>query len=491
MKRFGWLFALLPFVSLTFFSLVFAAPEESEKVEGTEDYVKEFEEMFKSPYQEVDYYRTDRLLLTATGTLKPIHRAPSVASVITAEDIERIGAKNLDEALEMVPGLHVSVSNKDALSPIYVFRGIHTSVNPQVLLMINNIPVKSIYFGRRPQLILPVASIARIEVVRGPGSAVYGADAFAGTINIITKEVKDIEGSTIGGGGGSFDTYEGWIQHGKSYGGWDVTFSLEYQTSNGDDDRIVDADLQSTLDDLFRTSASHAPGKLHTGYDVYNVNFSLVKDNWRLRLWGNDQAFETRDGVTSTLDNEGEGEIQEYLADLSYRTGSLMEDLELNSRLSFHYYKQDSKLQLFPDGAILLIGTDGNIDFNTPGVPVIFAEGVWGEPVQIEKQTAIEITGLYEGIKQHLLRLSTGFEYNRAEFEEYKNFGPGVLENPNPGDIQGGVLTDVTGTEDIFIPNKTRKLWYVSLQDEWTFAKKWELTAGVRYDEYSDFGSTR
>lgn len=455
-----------------------------------EEKMEQVREYFKSPYQEEDYFRTDRLLVTATGVLTPLHKAPSVATVITAEDIERSGAKNLGEALEMVPGLHVAVSNKNAMSPVYSFRGIHTSINPQVLMMINSIPIKSIFFGSRPQLILPVAGIARIEVVRGPGSAVHGADAFAGTINVITKELTDIEGSTFGVGSGSFGSRGGWIQHGKRYGDWDLTFSLERQAGSGDKGRIVAADLQSILDTAFGTTASHAPGKLDLGYDVHNANFSLARDHWSLRLWGNDATLGPRDGVIATLDNKGEVKIQEYLADLSYRADSRVEDLELSSRISFHYYKQDSKLQVFPDRSFLLIGSDGNIDFSPAGVPVSFPEGVWGEPVQIENQAAIEVTGLYEGLQKHRLRLSTGFEHNRAEFEEYKNFGPGVLENPSPGDTRDGVLVDVSGTGNAFMPDTTRKLWYATLQDEWAFARKWELTAGVRYDEYSDFGST-
>ncbi|MCI5122129.1 MAG: Plug domain-containing protein, partial [Candidatus Electrothrix sp. AUS4] len=66
--------------------------------------------MFDQGPQEEDVYRTDRLLLTATGSLKPVHLAPSVASVITAEDIEKLGATTLDEVLETVPGLHVTPS---------------------------------------------------------------------------------------------------------------------------------------------------------------------------------------------------------------------------------------------------------------------------------------------------------------------------------------------------------------------------------------------
>jgi iron complex outermembrane receptor protein len=71
---------------------------------------------------------------------------------------------------------------------------------------------------------------------------------------------------------------------------------------------------------------------------------------------------------------------------------------------------------------------------------------------------------------------------------ETKNFGPGVIDgSTTPID---GTLTDVDGTTNVFMPDKSRSTWYVSLQDEWQFAPDWELTGGIRYDRFSDFGST-
>ena len=56
-----------------------------------EEKMQELRAMFSSPYQEEDYFRTDRLLVTATGSQKPVRLAPSVASIITSEKIEEIG----------------------------------------------------------------------------------------------------------------------------------------------------------------------------------------------------------------------------------------------------------------------------------------------------------------------------------------------------------------------------------------------------------------
>ncbi|GAB4346508.1 MAG: hypothetical protein Kow0089_23900 [Desulfobulbaceae bacterium] len=170
----------------------FAGTEEDEDVRA-------FEEMFGKGPQEEDVYRSDRLLVTATGSLKPVHLAPSVATVITAEDIEKTGATTLDEVLETVPGLHVSPSGPSIFTSTWTIRGIHTSINPEVLLLINGVPVTATVEGGRVKTFnMPVAMISRVEVVRGPGSAVHGADAFAGTINVITRDGYEVDGTRAG-----------------------------------------------------------------------------------------------------------------------------------------------------------------------------------------------------------------------------------------------------------------------------------------------------
>lgn len=453
--------------------------------------LKELRQMFSGKYQEEDYYRTDRLLLTATGTFKPIYRAPAVADVITAEDMENAGTRTLYEALELVTGIHVGVSPKNGMTPIISLRGIHTSVNPQVLLMMNGIPISSLYTGARSFLFLPVVGIARIEVVRGPGSAVYGADAFSATVNIITKDGKDLEGSVAGAGAGSFDSHWAWAQTASTRGHFEYFVNVEYMKTRGDKKRVIDSDLQSAMDGLFATSASLAPGTIDTSQEVVNANISLAKDNWTFRAWGITEDAGTSDGVTNTLSASSKVEADQYLLDLAYRNTGLLSELDFNLRLYHMYYEQDAFLQLFPQNALLPIGVDGNIDFNAPVGLVLFPDGVYGQPVQKDRQSGIDLTMLYEGLRSHRFRLGTGFKDLREETEEYKNFGPGTpLDGGAPPPVQDGTLTDVSDTPFCYMEKQHRRLWYASLQDEWSFARKWELTTGVRFDSYSDFGDT-
>src|SRR5450759_907783 len=201
-------------------------------------------------------YGDKSFVTIATGTKQPIARAPSVATVITAEDIAAIGAADIDEALETVPGLHVSRS-PIGYNPIYTIRGIDTQYNPEVLMLVNGIPITGAYFGDRSQVWggMPVENIARIEVIRGPGSALYGADAFAGVINIITKTAADINGTEVGLRAGSFNSRDGWVQHGGTWGSFDAAAYLRVGHTDGQR-QIISADEQSGLDTLFGTTAS-------------------------------------------------------------------------------------------------------------------------------------------------------------------------------------------------------------------------------------------
>ena len=217
----------------------------------------------------------------ATGFKQTVARAPAVTSVITARDIEAMGATDLDEVLETMPGLHVARNSND-YNPIYTIRGTHSDYNPEVLVLINGISIKQFLFGNRSLAWggMPVKAISRIEVIRGPGSAVYGADAFVGVINIITKTSKDIDGTEVGARVGSFDTRDVWALHGDKWGDFDVALMLEYHDTEGHGG-IIDEDLQTANDRLAdpRTNASNAPGPLDLERENFDAHLDISKGN--------------------------------------------------------------------------------------------------------------------------------------------------------------------------------------------------------------------
>jgi len=463
-----------------------------------------FDKMFGQGPQEEDVFRTDRLLVTATGSLKPIFKAPSVASVITAEDIEEIGALTLDDVLETVPGLHVIPSSYNRMNSTYSIRGIHTGENPQVLMLLDGVPLTYFPKGNRVNTFtMSVTNISRVEIIRGPGSAIHGADAFAGTINVITKDRHEIDGTTTGIRAGSFGTTDTWIQHGNTYGGWDIAISLDYYRHDGDTGQTVDADLQTTLDAALNNpfgldSASLAPGPMETDDKIFDGHLSMQKGNWNIKFWGwlQDDGGEGF-GVANGLDPNGGEDVDIFLADISYKTKDLAKDWDLELRLSHFFVKSESFLYLLPDGTLVPIGSDGNADFASPSGLALFTDGYIGDPSSTNIADDLDLTAFYTGINQHRLLFGVGFKYLDMDTSESKNFGPGVLDSTNidwstvgPYLIVDGTLTDVSDTNYIYMEDAHREIWYALFQDEWAIARHWELTAGVRYDHYSDFGGT-
>lgn len=400
-----------------------------------------------------------RVTSLATGTATPLDKAAAVATVITEEDIIAMGATDIDQVLESVPGLHVGTSDQ-GYSAKYNIRGITSAFNAQTLMLINGIPITNIVFGNRGNVWagMPVKSISRIEVIRGPGSAMYGADAFAGVINIITKDRKDINGTITGYRQGSFDTQAAWIEHGQSINGLDIGFTLEYQTTDGQKE-LVEADI------IGRS------GPVSTMKDSIDARLDISFEKSRLRFGLQDRSnIGTGVGVLPILDSNGRFASQRFNADYTYTEKELAKDLQFETRLSYYRDTQEveENILLAPP---FVFGPD-------------FTDGFIGNPGFKEEQARLDLSTIYKGIENHILRLGAGYYWGDVyETTETKNFNPDNSARP-------GGIEDVSDTSEVWLPEKDRTSNYVFLQDEWQFAANWQLTSGVRFDHYSDFGDT-
>jgi outer membrane cobalamin receptor len=102
----------------------------------------------------------------ASGHPIPTNLSPSVTSVMTSKDIERIGARRLNDVLEYLPGVHVSSARNG--NSVIGFRGIYSETNSQVLILVNGIPLRNTLVGGKPlEWTMPVKNISHIEVIRG------------------------------------------------------------------------------------------------------------------------------------------------------------------------------------------------------------------------------------------------------------------------------------------------------------------------------------
>lgn len=414
-------------------------------------------------------FGSEDFISIATGALQPISLAPAVASVITAEQIRDMGARDLDEVLQSVPGLHVSVAPRGYL-PLYTIRGIYSENNPQVLVLINDIPITNFYVGNRGELWggMPVNDIARIEVIRGPGSAIYGADAFAGVINIITKTADDINGTEFGARAGSFQTKEGWMLQGGTWKDFDIAFSLQVNKTDGHG-KTIEADAQSGADFLFGTEASYAPGPVNLQRQSVESRLDISREGWRLRLgYQGRKNMGSGAGVAMALDPAANGDSERFNADLTYRR-TLSQSWDLTSVVSYFDTSAEPDLVLFPPGA------GGGA----------FPDGVIARPYVYERHMRLNLSAFYHGFERHSLRFGAGATYgDMYRIREEKNY------LPDGSPLPGGVADVSDDVNLVFIRPNDRKIYYVFAQDEWMIAPDWRLTSGVRYDKYSDFGDT-
>ncbi len=427
-----------------------------------------------------DIYGDEEIISIATGSLQPIAQAPAVATVITADQIQAMGASDIDQVLETVPGLHVT-REPYGMRPAYVFRGIFAPTNAEVLLLINGIPLTNLFQGDRNLVWggMPVNGISRIEVIRGPGSAVYGADAFAGVINIITKKGSEIGVLESGIRYGSFNTKEAWVMSGSNLGGGEFAVMVEALETDGADE-IVELDAQSTFDQLSSTNVSYAPGAMNTSRRNLDIRLDYQLDHWQFRAGLQKRSdFGSGVGIAQSLDPEGRYGSNRWNADITYATSDWWQDWDITAQLSILNTSQVSERNIFlaPEGA----------DFGLAGTT--FPEGVIGNPEVFERHSRFSLSAFYEGIDRHQLRLGLGYYYGDVyKTKETKNFNfDPVFGVPI---YLGSELVDVSDTEEVFLPEVQRINRFVFIQDVWNFAADWEFTMGVRYDDYSDFGST-
>lgn len=406
----------------------------------------------------------------ATGMQQNASDAPAVTTVITSKDIQAMGATNLSDILATVPGFHVS-RNGVGYFPIYTVRGIYTGqYNPEVAFLVNNIPISTGYTGGHPIFMgeFPLQNIEKIEIIRGPGSAVYGADAFSAVVNLITKTAKDIDGIQIGARIGSFNTKETWLQQGEKIGDYNVALSVELKESNGDKS-IIEEDLATQMDRLFRqTKHSNAPSGVSRGEQNLDTRLDVSNENWQWKSGAQlRRKLGTGVGLRNSLDPNGAMEGKVLSSDLTYHNKNIAKEWEFTAQASVYHYDIESEdfLMFVPKGF-----------FSHESDPVMVKLGV------AETQGRLSTDAFYKGFKNHLLRIGTGVHY--TDLYRVKNIG-----NYDQDHYYLPYFIDKSGTPADFMNTAIRKNAHFFIQDVYSLEKNWELTSGLRYDYYGDFGS--
>jgi outer membrane receptor for ferrienterochelin and colicin len=422
-----------------------------------EQKMEQIKGFFKTEYQEEDYFRTDRLLLTATKRNMPIRKAPAIATVISQEEIRYMGARNLRDVLTMVPGIGVSRNEFGIF--MYEVRGIRTQLSEKILVMIDGHSLnKSILTGSALYRIfddLPVKNIRQIEIIRGPGSALYGANAFVAVINIITRDAVDISGIEVSGSYGDYDTGEINLVGGKIFdNGFQVSGSLDYFKTDGEKFNIES-------DALTGTDFTTTPGDAYTEIEKTDI---FLKASFRDFAFKGHYIYSKKDGFyigfNHILTDDSNDPVTNYWAELSY-SPKLTERLQTTLKTYFDYYDQDTSAEIFPEG-----------------YGGIYPNGMIVEPKVKNRTVGAELQLDYDLSADNHLVVGTKYERTRQYDVKHRTnmFSPDEVQD----------ISDF-GNWNI---DKTRKVWALYIQDEWAIRDNLNLTGGVRYDHYSDFGGT-
>lgn len=259
---------------------------------------------------------------TASKSSERIQDAPAVMDIITAKEIESYGANSLAEVLDRLTSVYV-ISSYFSPEGMLSMRGTQTDIyNTKVLILLDSRPLRESFHGGYNGVIysmFPVERIERIEVIRGPGSVLYGTGAFAGVINIVTKNGTSAKGLGAQIKYGSFNTMQGNLSYGKKIKQFDVSGGVNFIKSDGwkftaRGESDVVRNRANTADSLFRE-----PTTINRDIKGVSGAVKFLYKGLALNMFGAQNDWATL-GRTPSWSNPAEYRIvnNRYFSDLSY-----------------------------------------------------------------------------------------------------------------------------------------------------------------------------
>lgn len=228
----------------------------------------------KTPPPEEKTKLEEVMVVTASRTEQVVHDVPAAVTVITAEDLENMPVDDYGDILRNVPGVNVTqISARDIQ---VTARSATNSLATSQLVMLDGRSLYLDFFGFVMWDFLPVdvTEIKQIEVVRGPGSAVWGANAMSGVINLITKRPSDMQGTTVTLGAGDRGTLLGSALHAGARGALGYKVSASYYRQDAFDRPAGVVPGTTTPYPAFENEGTEQPKvDLRLDYDLSDTSF--------------------------------------------------------------------------------------------------------------------------------------------------------------------------------------------------------------------------
>jgi iron complex outermembrane receptor protein len=311
-------------------------------------------------------------VVTASARSSSETKAPASLTIISEDEIRMSGAATVPEILRRVPGIDVAEMNPSDTN--ISIRGFNRRVANKVLVLVDGRSVYQDFLGATlwPLLDVAVQDIARIEVIRGPGSALYGANAFAGVVNIITKIGDDVSGARAFVQAGNHNTVQGGVSAGGRSGKLQYRTTVAYDRADKWTKDAADGALTSQFAQPNR-SREVERADMAASYDLGSVQILAGGGYDNLALEGAPL------GALPTFFNQG----QAGFARLEIDNGS--------TRLKAFYnaLRMSSGPEYWPQGTASLMST------------------IRSDVLDVSVQTGFD----FKGLGQHHLNIGAGYRY--------------------------------------------------------------------------------
>jgi outer membrane receptor for ferrienterochelin and colicin len=420
----------------------------------------------------------EEMASVASRYAQRVDQTPAMITVVTDDQIKNMGAENLPDILKSVPGVEVHRTMGGYYN--IAFRGIRGTAN--ILFMIDGHRVNSFYDGVSMYNITS-ENIARIEVIRGPGSSMHGTNAFVGVINVITKQYKD--GSTATVAADRNNGVRTSFGYGTDYNDYNVSlFGEIFKTQGADVTYIRDRSGQSgSMDDEkqignFNLSVTDEEGFVFSTKFLQERRGAYLGENY----FADDAQYYNQDMLIFDYSKTYE------VSDQSQFVTKLYTDIsEVNKMISMG---SNSRTDL---GSI-----DGfaKIDYKSQamGAELQFFHN-FSEKARIVSGMLYETMRLYDYSMQTNFRLSrtdqgmntlTDANDLNLPFSDYHTEWTQSIGTERPFDG----ATDAYRPYGDYSQNNNRQIMGFFLQGEYNHSRNFGITLGGRFDKYSDFGNT-
>jgi len=400
---------------------------------------------------------------------------PSVVTVINAETFVDAGIVNVGEALGMLPGIQMQMSTLG--QPITTVRGFKTPnsfIADKVKILVDGVAINNEASGTAGFFMdFPLKLVKRIEVLRGPGSTVYGAGAIYGAVNIITTlgSAGDEDQMYLGVGSYEYTTLGG--NFNTSIGDYKIHTDAYYSKNDKQlEDKDLSQDKRFTDEKMKNTSV---------GLKVTNGGFEFLT-RYKESHYGN---FYQRKGDVIPNEDKGHKDIY-YLAQVSYKTD--INDYELTTKLNYSHRESDVT-GYFENNV-----TKVNNELGALGLPAN-NKAFYIRDHQVEQNVQAEAILSLPKIASNDINIGVGFRKVYITTNDFYSSVENVLQNNTP--LSSGVIAYLQNKEPAYaqninstcIFNKTsRTILHANLEDLISISKKTDIVLGIRADDYSDMG---